>query len=860
MPQAVQNPDGTWTYHDKKPKKQPSSQEKAQLIDMINQNKRAHTGQDLTPTETKHYYDQWNDYDAFQKDFDTTKKITSGKTGGGGGDIDPKDEQIANLQNENSQLKTAANDIKDAAFQGFQRFHDLQEKQYADLDNRLGGLSASIRDIIGNVEETTGNPVVIDDEFIGEIEELRDQFGGNEEQFARFVTDKARNNAQNAGQQFRQQHGAAIQEGGAMVAGTEQGGKAMELEIPAYTMDDFASISPAKATGRLLELLNNPDSTSEEILLGVMMMEMSGADQAAERTQKYLEKSAERTKTYLAEYQNMLAAQKQDLLAIQKQETALITEQHSAAEQEIMDRKASTMEDLSDKRSRLEGYMKAKLKAEGVLDSTFGLNQFVTSVTKFDALMVSTERGFAQELRQLDNDRTAAILTLTKELISISHSYDQKLLEVEEAANSRLDEIGLASLRSADEQDSKKMGSFAQFSKDFMANRAEREKAIREALEKAQEQMLEQARQYTEDIGIVHDVYNGEIVMMFNEDGTPMKTWDRVKEENKDQWEREKFGANYNLQLEKEEYDQWESTAKLNLDRQYKSGQLSIAQYKAELAGLKEVREQEEYTWEVSDKYTKEGVPRWEQSDLFSRTDRHNNPTATAYPSQKSSFAPLAALGLEEGVDYWQGAKFGGGVTMAFKDIETGIMATTALLDNHQIASHYGKDGYVGKRAIVDTMSQIFIEEGKTKKRIPYDISADKLQELFRILPDWRKSEVTMAIYGVENNGGISQGAFKSMTPNGNIEPELPVWETLNLNRFGQKYNATKEDMIDMKTLWAQQKQQGMSLAQFQDWIKGMLANGRGGQSAGATPTPANALTAGPKTGQSNDAASFLGF
>lgn len=764
---------------------------------------------------------------------------TDGRPGGEqntGAEQTAEQKQIDRLTKENSELKSAAESIKEAAFKGLTAFQDLQKGQYDALEKRLGGMSAQIREIIGGVENKTGNPVVVDENFIKSTEKLRNQFGTNEEQFKRFVEDLAINNAKRQGAAFKQQN--------ANIVGTEtpldptlSGGKETLPAAPAFSMPDFAKMSPDKATGAMLDLLNNPNATSEEILLGALQLQGVVGDANQKRVMDFLETAAQKTKEYQKTYADLIDKQQDQLTDILEEQKKLANKKYDDGVQDIKDRKAGTMADLNDKRSRLEGYMKAKLKAAGVLNGTFGLNKLVTSVTKFDALIVNTKAGFQKEIRDLDTARTETILGLTTKLVEISQGYDQKLLENVKATNDTLNDYGFKAVQSQNEKDESNMTNWRTTMDSILKSRAEKEKAIQEALEAARKELNEQAKYYTEQSGIIHTVYEGEVVMMFDEDGQPMKNWSRIKDENADQWAREKFAeeANlnrrkfdlsvdqYSLDVEKEEFGQWEAKAKLQLDEWYKSGVLDIQQYKAELSGLEERRKEEEHTWDLEDRYAKEGIAHWEQSNLYSRADRHNNPTAAMYTDGVKQ--KLEKAGMVYGRDFWEGDFFPGessNRTIAFRDIDTGVAATAALLDTGQIASWYGQQHYGGRNAIIDKMNEIISEERTGVSAISRNVTPQQLQQLFtERVPDWRKGEVAMTIYSYENNGGISQNAFRPMSrdgSSGNTETAVP-WERAKIESWLAENVADvfTRDRIG-KTIhgdWTKAKKEGMSLSQF---------------------------------------------
>jgi hypothetical protein len=780
---------------------------------------------------------------------------SSEQNSGGGGLSDAEREALQAQIDAANQQAAAAEAAKKQSYETNQRLVDQQKEQYAKLDERFGDISAQIKNIIGGVEQETGKQVMIDDDFMESAQKINEKFGHNAELRDKFLRDLATNNAKTTAEG---QGNAPAGAGGATYSengGQVEGAVSAMPEVEESINSALASFDPENPGASLMEMMNDPNVTSEEILLGSLLTQLSSSQQASKRVEDFLTKAAERTRRYFEDYEKMMLSHKGQAEALIENQKEMAEARYKQMEDEIRAQKIETMEDLTDKRSRLEGYMKAKLKAQGVLDSSYGVNQLTTSITKYDAMMVATEADYDRQVREIGYKREETIFNLTAKLIEINQGYESKLFEASQSTESKIDDINLSILENANEQEEKELSAMGDYFKNILSYRAEQEKASREAMEAARKELNEHMKYMTEQTGYIFTTKNGEVVPLIDENGEAIMNWDQTKERNKEQWEREKFNSDRAFDWEKEEFAQWEAKTNIALDRWYKEGLINDRERDNARFDMEEERKANEFKWERSADYAEEGIPRWEQSDLFSRTDRHNNPTATAYPS-KASIKILTDMGFEEGKDFWAGDKFGGGVTMAFKNIDTGIAATTAFLSSHQINSHYGTDGYGGKGHVVSAISDILMEEGIAKKPLPMDLKSGTLQKLFNKIPEWRKPEVTMAIYEYENAGAISSGAFAPMTKDGKEgEVNLPVWEKFTLNNFANRYQATKEDMEELEKLWAEERKTGMGM---NDFLKMFRQNMAGGSSGGTAPAPTGAAT--PAPAEKSAAASFLGF
>jgi len=126
-------------------------------------------------------------------------------------------------------------------------------------------------------------------------------------------------------------------------------------------------------------------------------------------------------------------------------EKANALDQNNLAKMRLEAEKESTMEGLHEKQARMEGYLKAKMRYYGVLDSSAGLSMLAKNVQSFNQMVAQTEMEYnlgiedynlkAQKI-QMDytNKSIEVALTAQKSMVDLYGSYNDKLSEIEVSA------------------------------------------------------------------------------------------------------------------------------------------------------------------------------------------------------------------------------------------------------------------------------------------------------------------------------------------------------------------------------------------------------------------------------------------
>ena len=529
--------------------------------------------------------------------------------------------QIESLQKSNSELQsqveaanTAAEEVAQNTSAKMANFEATMKEGWNNLQATLGDRFSTIQDIIKGVQDQSKRGVFIDDDFVQKAKYIADGTKTDED-FRKGISQLAKSNLQFLEDQANLSNEVVTENTGKgdYASSGDMGTGQMDNQINVPENANMTSYNSVledfnlnRASGDTLNLLNDPNATSEEILASVLNQNIGVLNNNQVRLLEFLENQAEKTRDYTKLYSDMLNKHKEEYGTLIEDQKNYVDKTFELEKSKIEAEKISTMEGLQDKRSRLEGFMKSKLKKEGLLSSTIGINQYVTSITKYDAMITKTDQDFDNTIRDYDLKRTKITMDLTKDLVEVSQKYEKDIFDFQMKQENKIDEQTISALESANERDLKEMDLVATFASDIIDKRAARDKEMRDMVAKAQENMLKEAENMTKSMGLIHSVKNGEIVMLMDTEGNPIPTWEREKAYMTDQTKREIHNSTQQFNREKEAFDQWQVKATMAINQQKANGTISNNQAKMALAELKEKRLQMEQGLEVKTKLNAE--------------------------------------------------------------------------------------------------------------------------------------------------------------------------------------------------------------------------------------------------------------
>lgn len=531
--------------------------------------------------------------------------------------------QISTLQDGVNSYRDAAESLRVNTLKAMKDQEQSLNQNFTNLKMQLGDRFAQVQNAIANVEAKTGREVQITPDFAAKV----NQFATAKTDPAAFQTaiehlagsfavdPKADRFGQYystpAGQQFQKTNGSVNDKAaaGAPVAQIPEqnvpGSTTGMVAPPAPTAaDPLMKFDPKSATGSTAALLADPNSTSEQILLSLYGNSADTIDQNTLSVLDFLTKSNQKTRDSEDEYSALLAANKAQVTDFLGEQKDASNAKYDLLEDQIKAEEVNTMGDMQNKRSRIEGYMKAKLKSQGILDGSFGFNEYVTSITQYDTLMRNTQQSFDFKLRQNDIDRTTDMLALTDKLITINNDYAEKEFQFHFTSEQNIDANLLKGLQTVNEANVDKAKLFSDTSKDIIQVRQDRAKALADAVKQAQDRADKRAEDMTKNSGFVYQVDGDNKVVLFTDDkGNPMKTWDRTNAEA----DLELKGQQLTLQQKQENFDEWYKQANVSIDRAQANAQITKIQADIMRDNLKEGRDQQEFQWKQDDRTDAKG-------------------------------------------------------------------------------------------------------------------------------------------------------------------------------------------------------------------------------------------------------------
>lgn len=521
------------------------------------------------------------------------------------------------------------------------QFEQSQKENWSNMKNMLGERFGEMQGIIKDVQDQSKRGVDIGGDFLDKAQNIYEKVQDPEERrralktLSSMNTKKMEDEAEyqsniNRGQNqntdtnnnnINADNSLSINNNNTDFNGgkdTNIGEPGVMTEKPANKL--LAEFDMNSASGDILALMQDPNASSEDILKASLVAELGTTNSAAKAKIDFLEAQAAKTKEYQNQYVNMLNSHRSQMSGLINDQKDYANAKYKQEEEKILGEKASTMKGLNDKRSRLEGYLKAKLKAEGVLDGTQGINKLFLGAAKYDAMITDTEMKFDDRLNQADQRRTETILGLSTKLLEINQKYDQNIFNSFKESDEKADSYKLKALETAEETDRKNLDTVTNFAQNMIQMREKKKAEMEKAIVEAQEKMEKQAQQLTDDLGYVYSVKDGQIQMLTDEEGQPIATWEREKEQFKNEWNQEKFYSDLNfdkekhyndlgLKQEKEQFNQWYKKSYLGIQ----NSKLAQSEKKIAISELEARRKQYEFESEVN-KNASKGSVGWEFS------------------------------------------------------------------------------------------------------------------------------------------------------------------------------------------------------------------------------------------------------
>lgn len=230
------------------------------------------------------------------------------------------------------------------------------------------------------------------------------------------------------------------------------------------------------------------------------------------------------------------------------------------AEQELMDAQFnSKMQVEREKRSRLEGYLKAKLVAFGALDSSAGLTVMSVQVNAADSRLELMEAEHRYAKTQLNIQSRQVMSSFTNNILQIGMDSEAKKDSIKENYDAQISEINQAKITSASEKRQASLSILADFQeKSYQIERDRKEDEYRE-LQMAQQQMkdaIDYSMKLANVTGEIHYVdETGAVVQLLDANGSPIPTFEKQQWQETNMLNYAKFEHNmqndiYNRALE----------------------------------------------------------------------------------------------------------------------------------------------------------------------------------------------------------------------------------------------------------------------------------------------------------------------
>lgn len=342
-------------------------------------------------------------------------------------------------------------------------------------------------------------------------------------------------------------------------------------------------------------VLSDPNATSGQILAEQAKLAMTKYQMDANAASRLeaqiaqLENQSRQTLQYRDNYLNLMnqfATENKDLIGKNKDLSlnVLKSEQDKITAQET-----DTMADLSDKRSRLEGYMKAQLAMAGTLDGSYGLNELTTTVSKYDKMMTSVQIDFNGQLADIANRQNEVNLNYTSDVVKINQSLLTNTLDITKQTNDQLNAIENNETLLANEIATKKDQAYLDFQVTLsgLASKAREDAntAKKESLKLQNDIALEGIKASG---GVpTYNKNTGEVTALADADGNMILNWDAQQKGRDQTWEKQKFQIEgerditgkifSNLPKNPDEWYSWSQSMPIAINAAVNSGQINQA-------------------------------------------------------------------------------------------------------------------------------------------------------------------------------------------------------------------------------------------------------------------------------------------
>lgn len=227
--------------------------------------------------------------------------------------------------------------------------------------------------------------------------------------------------------------------------------------------------------------------------------------------------------------------------------------------------KDTSIQQLNESKSKAANMMKAQMDAWGLEGSSVMLSAMVAQSNKFEQEISNVQKSYDINIMQLTMASTQSQMEYTNRITELNQNMQGQKMQLTNDYLNKKDDIDNSVLMSKLEQEDAKNNAYRDYVSQVYSHEQEVQAAAAEAAQKAQEDMWEKQKYYTEQMGVMVSVgSDGSINPLLDEDGNPVQTM----EGQKFQWEQDKYATDYDLRLQQFQQDQYEFGIDANLRQQ----------------------------------------------------------------------------------------------------------------------------------------------------------------------------------------------------------------------------------------------------------------------------------------------------
>lgn len=339
------------------------------------------------------------------------------------------------------------------------------------------------------------------------------------------------------------------------------------------TSEEYKNLSPAEKSLLSLEKAQMQDENFANNQVAIR--EIAQIREVVAVENQYAEKYAQQLKTeYETEALDIQTAGERALASYNRQE------------EELREDKAETMQNMKEKGSKLAGFLKASLMAQGLNPSTgsYGMSLYVQKNNDFLKTVASVSQEYDRELRTIDTNRTNAITDFTSELRRAGDQYNRDTLTLTYENEKVRSNAKFKEWETTDEANKLNTDNRISFAKSLVKAEMQRDEAIETAAIETRKKLQEEAERYSTATGMVYRVdEGGDIEVAKNSRGEPLMNWAREKAEMTAK------GKIFDIPARSTNFEAWKVEAEFSARTLYESGVYTFREYsdvKEEIADL----------------------------------------------------------------------------------------------------------------------------------------------------------------------------------------------------------------------------------------------------------------------------------